>query len=807
MSAVREGSPAISVDTAVRAAWQVVGVREDTVIPYFANAFDTRRLSVGKVRPDVWAWFPAVDDGGLFPGPLTVSKIGVPTRDPHRYAQSFRRMVQKYRRTYTYVEVEVRDTGTDEHLFLYWFDPSLEVCWTQYGLHQTVRTMILYRRAGDGTPDDKDLWRFRARLSKTVTEHTQHEFTSVSWRFGETTDTMDIESARQLQAGATLVERYPFCLQDDPLIGEPVWSNGYAWLPVTYGMDVAWERPHRQAVAFLQKIGAQRWPALLACVQDQYLEDLVRLEHLDPDLKEAVQGLHQAQYFDGKESIDQFLMGMDPELLDASEHERLFQLHVPMEHDSYVQIFIKETLDVQQGHVIGVYRRREDAEADQRPYVTFPTVGNWLRRIEHEIKMGLNGAWLNDEHCQQGSDVSLTAPVETVEHPRTCVMPWPSRHVVFERVSHMIPSCQIRWVRPNLINGFIVNLVVSSPQVKKVNSRLLGQRLPFALAPSEYANALPDVSAKQAYLRQVKDTNEGAYIRYEWAEGFAEYVLFVKPVPLPNGRHLHGMYTHDRQEVRPLFQFPTIGSKRPDIKTKQPPYTLTLEKLRSFAPGEATRFIKPLERTYDARFLPLPGADWNVLSNFEGMIIAAVRPYAHEWRKSIYQIGTIGLIEHSPRHWPTVMGILEGKTVLSIGTSADIDEMIQQESATPQPTLGTRLYSSCYSGPCSFVFAEDEGFIFCFVDDETLVAPVPDRYLSLVDWIGAGHAVLTPTQVQAREILRRRKLSKEEKVGLPDVDILGTVSHRGSQKAMSQQFAQAIAEHFEGCAASEVNAS
>jgi hypothetical protein len=97
------------------------------------------------------------------------------------------------------------------------------------------------------------------------------------------------------------------------------------------------------------------------------------------------------------------------------------------------------------------------------------------------------------------------------------------------------------------------------------------------------------------------------------------------------------------------------------------------------------------------------------------------------------------------------------------------------------------------------MLAEDEGFIFCFVDDdEPLAVPVSDGHLSLVDWIGPGSAILTPTQVEAREILRRRKLSKKEQVGLPAVETLASLSHRGSQESLSQRFAQIIANHVEG---------
>jgi hypothetical protein len=378
----------------VQAAWQVVQVQEGDVTAYFANMFHTQLLSVNKVRRDVWAWFPAASDGGFFTIPVAVSKIGRPARDPHRYAQSFRRMAQKYRHPYHYVEVEVRDTGTDEHLFLYWFDPPLEICWEQYGFHQTVRTMILYRRyEGEGTSEDHDIWRFRARLSRTVNDHSRHEFTSTSWRFGEAIYAVDMMAARRLRAGDILVERYPFCLQDDPLFGELVWSNGYAWLPTTYGTAADWERPRRQSIRFLRDVGPERWPVLVATVQDQYLEDLVRAEGLEPDLRDAIVRLHQAQYFDGKESIDQHLNWMDLELLRTTDHERLFELHVMVQLNAYMQLFVKETLDPVQGQVVGLYRSRSDAEASEQPYVVFPTVGNWLRRLEYEIQIGLSGTW------------------------------------------------------------------------------------------------------------------------------------------------------------------------------------------------------------------------------------------------------------------------------------------------------------------------------------------------------------------------------------------------------------------------------
>lgn len=386
----------VALASDVQAAWQVVQVQEGDVTAYFADLFHTQPLAVSKVRQDVWAWFPAASDGGFSTIPVAVSKIGRPSRDPHRYAQSFRRMAQKYRHAYHYVEVEVRDTATDEQLFLYWFDPALEICWAQYGFHQTVRTMILYRRyEGAGTSEDHDIWRFRARLSRTGNDHSRHEFTSISWRFGEATYAVDMTTARRLRPGDILVERYPFCLQDDPLIGEPVWSNGYAWLPATYGTVGDWERPSRRPIRFLRDVGPERWVVLMSIVQDRYLEDLVRTEGLAPDLRDAIKRLHQAQYFDGKESIDQHLTWMDPELLSTSDYERLFELHVMVQLDAYIRLFVKETLDHVQGHVIGIYRSRPDAEAGEQPYVVFPTIGNWLRRLEHEIQIGLSGLWRN----------------------------------------------------------------------------------------------------------------------------------------------------------------------------------------------------------------------------------------------------------------------------------------------------------------------------------------------------------------------------------------------------------------------------
>jgi hypothetical protein len=369
----------------------------------------------------------------------------------------------------------------------------------------------------------------------------------------------------------------------------------------------------------------------------------------------------------------------------------------------------------------------------------------------------------------------------------------------------MIPSCAVRWVSPNLISSFSVQFVVNAPKAQPVTSKLLGQRLTFAFEPGEYARALPDIRAKQAYLRQLKATNEAAYIRYGWPEGFAEYVLFVNPVRLPDGTLIYGMNTHDRQPVRPLLQLPLIGPKRPDMHTPHPPYTLTLEKLRSLSPGEPTRFVEPLERAYDARFPTLAGADWNVLTNGEGLKIAAVRPYGEQWRNAIYHYGTRVLMGHPPAHWPTMLSVLEGKTVLSLRSDRKVDEVIEQESRTPQPTERIRrLHTTCYTGPCSFVLAEAEGFIFCFVDDdEPLTIPVPDRHLSLVDWIGPGTALLTPTPVEAREILRRRHLSKKKQAALPAVATLASLPHNGSPKTMSHRFAQVIAEHGSGHRAEE----
>ena len=375
-------------------------------------------------------------------------------------------------------------------------------------------------------------------------------------------------------------------------------------------------------------------------------------------------------------------------------------------------------------------------------------------------------------------------------------MPWSSRRVIYEYVAHMIPSCAIRWLRPNLIQNFSVQLVSTAPKTQSVTSKLLGHSIHLAFQPGEYANSLPDIRSKQAYLRQLKETNEGAYIRFEWPSGFAEYVLFVKPVRLPDGKVIYGMHTHAEQPVRALLHLPQIGSKRPDILTRHPPYTLTLETLRSLTPGQAMRHVEPLERAYDARFPPLAGADWNVLTNYDGLSIAAARPYGDQWRRTIYQYGTRALMGHPPAHWPTVLRILEGKTVLSLRTGLQVDQVIEQERQAPRPVEAVRLHTSCYTGPCSFVLAEDEGFIFCFVgDDEPLGMPVRDQHLSLADWIGPGAAVLTPTQVEAREILRRRKLSPKAQEGLPAVETLLTLSHRGSQASLSTRFAQIIADH------------
>ena len=409
-----------------------------------------------------------------------------------------------------------------------------------------------------------------------------------------------------------------------------------------------------------------------------------------------------------------------------------------------------------------------------------------MRRPSSLIHAGLR--CITDEEASSGPD-----------REGMRVMPWSSRQVIYEKVAHMIPACAVRWVRPNLIHRFSVQFVVSAPKAQRVTSKLLGPSLNFAFEPGEYASSLPDIRSKQAYLRQLKETNEGAYIRYEWPRGFAEYVLFVKPVRLPDGQLIYGMQTQAKQPVRPLLHLPLIGSKRQDIPTQRPPYTLTLETLRSLAPGQPTRYVEPLERAYDARFPPLAGADWNVLTNYDGVSIAATRPYGEQWRRAIYQYGTRSLMGHPPAHWPTVLSILEGKTVLSLRTHLQVDQVIQQEGLTPQPAGATRLPASCYAGPCSFVLAEDEGFICCFVgDDEPLAMPVLERYLSLADWIGPGAAVLTPTQAEAREILRRRKLSAKEQEGLPAVETLLSLSHRGSQASMSTRFAHVIAEYAMG---------
>ena len=360
----------------------------------------------------------------------------------------------------------------------------------------------------------------------------------------------------------------------------------------------------------------------------------------------------------------------------------------------------------------------------------------------------------------------------------------------------MIPSCAVRWLRPNLVHGFSVDLMVNVPKTSPVTSKLLGHSVHLALQPGEYADSLPDTRSKQVYLRQLKETNEGAFIRYEWPGGFAEYVLFAKPVRLPDGKVIYGLHAHAEQAVRALLHLPQIGSKRPDILTKHPPYTLTLETLRSLAPGQAMRYVEPLERAYDARFPSQPEADWNVLTNYDGLSIAAVRPYGEQWRRTLYQYGTRALMGHPPAHWPTVLRLLEGKTVLSLRTHLQVDQIIAQERLTPRPARTARLLMSCYTGPCSFMLAEDEGFIFCFVgDDEPLGMPVCDRYLSLADWIGPGAAVLTPTQVEAREILRRRKLSSKEQVGLPAVETLLSLPHRGSRASLSTRFAEIIADH------------
>ncbi len=184
----------------------------------------------------------------------------------------------------------------------------------------------------------------------------------------------------------------------------------------------------------------------------------------------------------------------------------------------------------------------------------------------------------------------------------------------------MIPSCSIRWVSPKLIDNFSIQFVVNAPKARRGASKLLGRRLYFAFDPGEYASALPDIAAKQAYLRQLKETSEGAYIRYVWPEGFAEYVIFVKPVSLPDGNVIYGIQTQDQPSVNLLFELPTIGSKRPVISTKHPTYTLTLENLRSLSSGTPTRLVEPLERAYDPRFPKQGEADWNVLTNFEGVM-------------------------------------------------------------------------------------------------------------------------------------------------------------------------------------------
>ncbi len=376
---------------------------------------------------------------------------------------------------------------------------------------------------------------------------------------------------------------------------------------------------------------------------------------------------------------------------------------------------------------------------------------------------------------------------------------WVSRRVVYEYVAEMIPSCPVRWVRPNLIDNFRVQFVVSAPKANRGVSKLLGQPMHFAFDPGEYVSALPDIATKRAYLQQLKETQEAAYIRYVWPRGMVEYVLFVKPAQLPDGNLIYGMTTHDQQSVHPLLQLPMIGPQESDITTRSPSYILSLEKLRSLPTGHPTRYIEPFERAYDLRFPSLVKADWNVLTNYEGWVIPAVRPYGEQWDQSIYQYGARRLIGHPPAHWPTLLRILEGKTVVSLNSRLSADDVMDQERRTPRPTGRRRRYTSCYTGPCSFVLAEEEGFVFCFVDeDEPLTIPVSDRYLSLVDWIGAGPAVLTPTQLEAREILRQRHLSKEERVGLPRVETLASIPHSGSQELRSQHFAQVISEHMSG---------
>lgn len=71
-------------------------------------------------------------------------------------------------------------------------------------------------------------------------------------------------------------------------------------------------------------------------------------------------------------------------------------------------------------------------------------------------------------------------------------------------------------------------------------------------------------------------------------------------------------------------------------------------------------------------------------------------------------------------------------------------------------------------------------------------------HLSLADWIGTGHAVLMPTEVSAREILRRRQLRKEEQVDLPAVETLASIPHSGSQESRAHRFARVIADHVTG---------
>lgn len=171
-----------------------------------------------------------------------------------------------------------------------------------------------------------------------------------------------------------------------------------------------------------------------------------------------------------------------------------------------------------------------------------------------------------------------------------------------------------------------------------------------------------------------------------------------------------------------------------------PTYTLTLENLRSLSSGTPTRFVEPLERAYDPRFPKQGEAEWNVLTNFEGVIIAAVRPYGAQWRSAIYQYGTRALIGHPPAHWPTVLKVLEGKTVLSLRSGVMVDEVIEQEFRTPQPTGRPRLYTSYYTGPCSYVLAVNEGFIFCFVDDDKPLT-LPCRVVISLWPIGLGQGM------------------------------------------------------------------